>query len=221
MKKYYIHREGRRIICFTFIFCLAIALLSLFSFSIYFVKILCCTLAAVLFFAVLAFFRIPKRSYPTHQKNSVVASADGVIVDIAKVKDPEYFDDERIRVSIFMSPANVHVNRYPIDGEIVYTKYHKGRYLVAWHPKSSTMNERNTTVIRTDDGQEVLVRQIAGAMARRIVSYAVVGNRVEHGQELGFIKFGSRVDIFLPTTAEILVEMEEKVKSGLSLIAQI
>lgn len=179
------------------------------------------TLCFLLWGLIVCFFRMPNREYPEHTDRCVVAPADGVVVDIAKVKDPEYFDDERIRISVFMSPANVHVNRYPIGGEVVYRKYHPGRYLVAWHPKSSTLNERNTVVLRTAGGAEILVRQIAGALARRIVSYAKVGEQVLRGQELGFIKFGSRVDIFLPLTADIKVEMEEHVRSGISLLAEL
>lgn len=216
-----IHREGRGIIIWTGVMFVTIGL----SINIFCEPRWCIalgwTLCFLLWGLIVCFFRMPNREYPEHTDRCVVAPADGVVVDIAKVKDPEYFDDERIRISVFMSPANVHVNRYPIGGEVVYRKYHPGRYLVAWHPKSSTLNERNTVVLRTAGGAEILVRQIAGALARRIVSYAKVGEQVLRGQELGFIKFGSRVDIFLPLTADIKVEMEEHVRSGISLLAEL
>lgn len=216
-----IHREGRGIIIWTGVMFVLIGLsINIFS-EIRWLIAIGWTLCFLLWGLIVCFFRMPNREYPEHTDRCVVAPADGVIVDIAKVKDPEYFDDERIRISIFMSPANVHVNRYPIGGEVVYRKYHPGRYLVAWHPKSSTLNERNTVVLRTAGGAEILVRQIAGALARRIVSYAKVGEQVLRGQELGFIKFGSRVDIFLPLTADIKVEMEEHVRSGISLLAEL
>lgn len=216
-----IHREGRGIIIWTGVMFVMVGLsINIFSEARWFIAI-GWTLCFLLWGLIVCFFRMPNREYPEHTDRCVVAPADGVIVDIAKVKDPEYFDDERIRISVFMSPANVHVNRYPIGGEVVYRKYHPGRYLVAWHPKSSTLNERNTVVLRTAGGAEILVRQIAGALARRIVSYAKVGEQVLRGQELGFIKFGSRVDIFLPLTADIKVEMEEHVRSGISLLAEL
>lgn len=216
-----IHREGRGIIIWTGVMFVAIGLsINIFCETRWFIAI-GWTLCFLLWGLIVCFFRMPNREYPEHTDRCVVAPADGVIVDIAKVKDPEYFDDERIRISVFMSPANVHVNRYPIGGEVIYRKYHPGRYLVAWHPKSSTLNERNTVVLRTAGGAEILVRQIAGALARRIVSYAKVGEQVLRGQELGFIKFGSRVDIFLPLTAEVKVEMEEHVRSGISLLAEL
>ena len=216
-----IHREGRGIIVWTGVMFVVMGLsINIFCETRWFIAI-CWTLCFLLWGLIVCFFRRPNREYPEHTDRCVVAPADGVIVDIAKVKDPEYFDDERIRISVFMSPANVHVNRYPIGGEVIYRKYHPGRYLVAWHPKSSTLNERNTVVLRTAGGAEILVRQIAGALARRIVSYAKVGEQVLRGQELGFIKFGSRVDIFLPLTAEVKVEMEEHVRSGISLLAEL
>lgn len=216
-----IHREGRNIILWTGVVFIGIGLAVTMCCPWRWLIALCWVLCFVQWGLIVCFFRMPKREYPAHTDGGVVSPADGVIVDISKVKDPEYFDDERIRISVFMSPANVHVNRYPIGGEVVYRKYHPGRYLVAWHPKSSTLNERNTVVLRTAGGAEILVRQIAGAVARRIVSYAKVGEQVLRGQELGFIKFGSRVDIFLPLTAEIKVEMEERVRSGISLLAEL
>jgi len=151
----------------------------------------------------------------------VIAPADGKVVVIEEVLETEYFNDRRIQVSVFMSPLNVHVNYYSIKGLITYFKYHAGRYLVAWHPKSSTENERTTVVVKHPSGFEVLERQIAGAMARRIVCYATVGEEIEQAQEIGFIKFGSRVDLFLPIGSEILVDLNQKVKGQITNIAKI
>ena len=151
----------------------------------------------------------------------VLCPADGTIVAIEEVFVEEFFKDKRLQVSVFMSPNNVHVNRYPVSGKIVYTKYWPGSFLVAWHPKSSTENERNTVVVDHPKFGPILVRQIAGAMARRIVCYARTGERIEQGRELGFIKFGSRVDLFLPLDAEIKVALEQKVQGGITAIARL
>ena len=172
----------------------------------------------VFFFLFLQFFRIPKRNY-TKQADAIVCPADGKVVIIEKVFEDEYFMDERIQISIFMSPLNVHQNLVPIKGIIEYYKYHPGKYLVAFNPKSSKLNERNTTVIRTDTGSKVLMRQIAGAVARRICYYLKQGQEVTQSQELGFIKFGSRVDLFLPLDADIKVQLEQKVTGGIDVIA--
>lgn len=183
-----------------------------------------CVGAVAAFFpllAVLGFFRIPRRQYPQVSEASLLAPADGTVVDICEVQEPEYFSSSCIKISVFMSPANVHVNRYPISGKVVYCRYHAGRYLVAWHEKSSDLNERNTVVVKTAEGKEVLVRQIAGAVARRIVSYARVGEEVTRASELGFIKFGSRVDIFLPFSVRIVVQVGQKVKGGISVLAEV
>jgi len=175
------------------------------------------TLALLLF--IISFFRIPLRNY-TISENSVVSPCDGKVVVIEETVDPEYFRDKRIQVSIFMSPANVHVNRNPLSGEVIYNQYHKGKYLVAWHPKSSTENERHSVVIRKNN-IEVLVKQIAGALAKRIVNYLEVGQQVKQGEEMGFIKFGSRVDLLLPVGTKINVELNQVVKGGVSVIATI
>ena len=151
--------------------------------------------------------------------NLVYAPADGKIVAIEEVNEDEYFEDKRIQVSIFMSPTNVHVNRNPIGGTVNYFRYHPGKYLVAWHPKSSTENERTTVVIGNGD-TEILLRQIAGAVAKRIVNYLNVGEEVEQGAEMGFIKFGSRVDLFLPLNAKIEVKLNQKVKGNRTVIAK-
>jgi len=168
-----------------------------------------------------AFFRVPHRKINISDVNQVIAAADGTVVAIEEVDEPEYFKDKRIQLSVFMSPFNVHVNWYPIAGEVSYTKYHPGKFLVAYHPKSSTENERNTVVVRADDGQEVLMRQIAGVMARRIISYAAKGDQAVPGKEFGIIRFGSRVDFFLPADAEIHVQMGQKVTAQQTTIASL
>jgi phosphatidylserine decarboxylase len=159
------------------------------------------------------FFRSPARHTP-RLPHTAIAPADGTIVAVERVVEDEYFHDERLKISIYMSALNVHLNRVPFDGVVRYARYHPGRYLVAFHPKASTLNERNTLVIADARGHEVLVRQIAGLLARRIVSYLRVGQAVAAGQELGFIKFGSRCDIFLPTDAQVLVQLQQRVKGG-------
>jgi len=173
------------------------------------------TIGLLLF--LISFFRIPNRLL-TLSDGVIVAPADGKVVVIEEVVDPEYFNDKRLQVSIFMSPANVHVNRIPLSGEVVYNKYHKGKYLVAWHPKSSTENERHSVVIK--NGQhEILVKQIAGALAKRIVNYLQVGQKVSQTAEMGFIKFGSRVDLLLPVNTKINVSLNQVVKGGVTVIA--
>jgi phosphatidylserine decarboxylase len=164
---------------------------------------------------IIQFFRIPKRN-KSYEKNEIVCPADGKVVVIEETEETEYFKDRRIQVSIFMSPLNVHANYYPITGSLVYQKYHPGKFLVAWHPKSSTENERTTMVVKDDSGQEILIRQIAGAVARRICYYGEIDSSVKKGEELGFIKFGSRVDLFLPLGTKIDVNIGDKVQSRLS-----
>ncbi|MEY4150371.1 MAG: hypothetical protein RL555_975 [Bacteroidota bacterium] len=166
---------------------------------------------------ILSFFRIPSRVH-TIQQGAVVAPADGEVVVIEEVQADEYFSDRRIQVSIFMSPLNVHVNRNPVSGEVVYSQYHPGKYLVAWHPKSSTENERHSVVYRTQ-GKEILVKQIAGALAKRIVNYLKPGQQVKQTEEMGFIKFGSRVDLLLPLDAKILVKLGDKPQGGVTVLA--
>ena len=166
---------------------------------------------------ILSFFRIPSRVH-TIQEGAVVAPADGEVVVIEEVQADEYFSDRRIQVSIFMSPLNVHVNRNPVSGEVVYSQYHPGKYLVAWHPKSSTENERHSVVYKTQ-GKEILVKQIAGALAKRIVNYLKPGQEVKQTEEMGFIKFGSRVDLLLPLDAKILVKLGDKPQGGVTVLA--
>lgn len=172
----------------------------------------------ILFVLVVQFFRIPTRPLTTGEQH-VVAPADGTIVVIEETDETEYFKSRRRQVSIFMSPLNVHVNRNPVTGVVRYFKYYPGKYLVAWHPKSSTENERTTVVIQLANGAEVLLRQIAGAVARRIIWYVKEGQPVEQGSEFGFIKFGSRVDVFLPLDADVKVAIGDRVKGGVTVLA--
>ncbi len=175
-------------------------------------------LSAFLLIIILQFFRKPIFTI-TKDDTILLAPADGKVVVIEEVEEPEYFKDKRIQVSIFMSPFNVHINRNPVSGIVRYAKYHAGLYLVAWHPKSSTENERTTVVYERSNGMQILIRQIAGALARRIVYYVKEGDKVEQGEEMGFIKFGSRVDIFLPIGTKINVGLNEVVNGGKTNIA--
>jgi phosphatidylserine decarboxylase len=170
-----------------------------------------------IFLFLVSFFRIPNRIF-TVNADQIICPADGKVVVIEEVIDSEYFKDKRIQLSVFMSPANVHVNRNPVDGEVVYNQYHKGKYLVAWHPKSSTENERWSVVVKNSHG-EILYKQIAGALAKRICNYTKVGEQVKQTEEYGFIKFGSRVDLLLPLTAKIQVELNQVVKGGTTVLA--
>lgn len=172
----------------------------------------------VLYILVIRFFRNPPR-YSDKTEGGVVSPCDGKVVVIEEVEETEYFKEKRIQISIFMSPLNVHVNRNPISGSVSYFKYHPGKYLVAWHPKSSTENERTTTVIKNEQGIEVLFRQIAGAVARRIRWYIKPNDKVAQGAEMGFIKFGSRVDVFVPVDSDIKVQIDQKVSAAESLLA--
>lgn len=167
---------------------------------------------------ILSFFRIPGRTY-TEGEDVIVAPCDGTVVVIEEVEADEYFKDRRLQLSIFMSPLNVHVNRNPVSGEVLYSQYHKGKYLVAWHPKSSTENERHSVVYRQGN-KEMLVKQIAGALAKRIVNYLKPGMSVTQGGEMGFIKFGSRVDLLLPLDTKIEVGMNQKVKGGVTVLGR-
>lgn len=173
----------------------------------------------IVFFLFLQFFRLPKRVNRAAE-NELVAPCDGKVVVIEEVEEPEYFKGKRIQVSIFMSPINVHANWVPCEGEVKYTKYHEGLYLVAWHPKSSTENERTTVVIERKPGQDVLLRQIAGAVARRIVYYVKPGDKMERNQQFGFIKFGSRVDLFFPLGTEIVAKIDDVTKGNETVIAR-
>jgi len=216
-----IHKEGYKILAFGFIILLALNIIvgvlwyDLFLFKWAF---LICSLLLYIF--ILFFFRLPTRNLvPVH--DLVFSPADGKVVVIEETEETEYFKDSRLQVSIFMSPFNMHSNRYPVSGKVKYVSYNHGKNMVAWHPKSSEFNERSSIVIETNDGVEILVRQIAGAVARRIVTYAKKDQVVRQGDELGFIKFGSRVDIFLPVGTEMEIPILQHVRANKSIIAKI
>ncbi len=214
-----IHREGYKTIAVT---ALIFGLLNLVSFtflsgSLPWLAIAIFLVTLGLFLFIISFFRIPSRAL-TINENQIICPADGKVVVIEEVTEVEYFKDKRIQVSIFMSPANVHVNRNPMSGEVVYNQYHKGKYLVAWHPKSSTENERWSVVTKNAHG-EILYKQIAGALAKRICNYTQVGQQVNQCDEYGFIKFGSRVDVLLPLNAKVAVQLNQVVKGGVSVLA--
>ena len=212
------HKEGHKIILLTFITVVIITLL-LDYFSINH-KTYIQIFLIIQLIIVLQFFRNPKRITNFGDKN-IVSPVDGKVVVIEEVFEPEYFKEKRIQVSIFMSPINVHVTRYPIGGQVIYSKYHPGKYLVAWHPKSSTDNERTSIVIKNENCGEILYRQIAGALAKRIVNYAKESSYVNQGDDAGFIKFGSRVDLFLPLDTKINVTLNQKVKGAEDIIAKV
>lgn len=214
------HKEGYKIIAITFLI-VAAGLLSIDSFiELSWLRLLLMLTLVVLLILILQFFRNPKR-HTNLNDEQVVSPVDGKVVVIEEVFEKEYFKDKRIQVSIFMSPINVHVTRYPIGGNVVFNKYHPGKYLVAWHPKSSEENERTTVVVENNTYGKVLYRQIAGAMAKRIVNYAKQGEIITQGADSGFIKFGSRVDLFLPLDTKIKVQLNQNVKGGESIIAQL
>lgn len=212
------HKEGHKIISITFCIVAAIVLAAHYYIAVDGIRIAAQLIALVFLVAILQFFRNPKRAVIPNL-DEILAPVDGKVVVIEEVEEPEYFKDKRLQVSIFMSPVNVHVTRYPASGTVTYSKYHPGKYLVAWHPKSSTANERTTVILRTDKFGEIGYRQIAGALARRIVNYAEEGEQVTQGQDSGFIKFGSRVDILLPLDCTIAVQLHQKVTGGKTRIA--
>ena len=214
-----IHKEGAKIIAWsTIIF----GVVNIFSF--YYISFSSPALSWIIFIAsfallifIISFFRIPNRLL-TIREDAIVAPADGRVVAIEEVQADEYFTDKRIQVSIFMSPLNVHVNRNPVGGEVIYSQYHQGKYFVAWHPKSSVENERHTIVYKKDN-KELLVKQIAGALAKRIINYLKPGQQVKQSDEMGFIKFGSRVDLLLPPDVNVLVKVGDRAKGGVTVIA--
>jgi phosphatidylserine decarboxylase len=215
-----IHKEGYTSIAIAAIIFGIINLLSFYflSFNFPFLTGLISAVTLGLLIFIISFFRIPNRTL-TYSENQIIAPADGTVVAIEEVQADEYFTDRRIQVSIFMSPLNVHVNRNPVTGDVVYSQYHKGKYLVAWHPKSSTENERHTTVYRKGN-KEVLTKQIAGALAKRIVNYVKAGQQVKQNEEMGFIKFGSRVDLLLPLDAKVKVKIGDKPQGGVTVVAE-
>ncbi|GAA4236577.1 phosphatidylserine decarboxylase family protein [Postechiella marina] len=214
------HKEGNKIILITFIIVIASFLLVDNFIAITWLRVLLMVTLLVFLGLILQFFRNPKRNTVLNN-NQVVSPVDGKVVVIEEVFEKEFFKEKRLQVSVFMSPINVHVTRYPIGGNVIFSKYHPGKYLVAWHPKASEENERTTVVVENETYGKVLHRQIAGALAKRIVNYAKAGDTAVQGGESGFIKFGSRVDLFLPLNTKIKVELNQKVRGGESIIAEV
>ena len=214
------HREGHTIILIFLFAVIGDILLLEYILDDGFIKITIQTISIIILLLILQFFRNPDRNTIINEKQ-IISPVDGKIVNIEKVFEKEYFKEDRIQISIFMSPLNVHVTRYPMSGKVNYSKYHPGKYLVAWHPKSSEKNERTTIVLENKNFGEILYRQIAGAIARRIVNYAVVDQNVTQGKDAGFIKFGSRVDLFLPVGSNLNVELGQHVRGGEDVISVI
>lgn len=213
------HKEGFRIIAVTFLIFASLSILVHFKIENDILQKGLFLVLLILVVLILQFFRNPKRNFILNPEQ-VLSPVDGKVVVIEEVYEKEYFKDKRLQVSVFMSPLNVHVTRYPVGGNIVYSKYHPGKFLVAWHPKSSEENERTTVVVKSEAFGEVLHRQIAGALAKRIVNYATAGQEVSQSSDSGFIKFGSRVDIFLPLGTKINVKLNQKVVGGVTVVAQ-
>jgi len=213
------HKEGHLIILYTFLLIALITVLVDFFIENQILKYILQIFCLLMLILILQFFRNPKRKFNLNPEK-VLSPVDGKIVAIEEVIENEYFNDKRLQISIFMSPINVHVTRYPIGGKVLYSKYHPGKYLVAWHPKSSEKNERTTIVINNKNIGKILYRQIAGLLARRIVNYAKVEENVIQGNDAGFIKFGSRVDLFLPLNAKINVKINQNVKGGIDFITK-
>ena len=212
------HKEGHRIIIISLLITSCLIITLEYSINAVELKFLLKLLCLIFFVLILQFFRNPKRKIVTNDKK-ILAPADGKIVIIKEVFEKEFYNEKRLQVSIFMSPFNVHVTRYPVGGEIIFSKYHPGKYLFAWHPKSSELNERTSVVIKNKVFGNILYRQIAGALARRIVNYASEGREIKQGDESGFIKFGSRLDIFLPLKTKVNVSINQMVRGGISEIA--
>ena len=213
------HKEGYQIIMSSFVIAAAISITAEYKLeNVFILKFFLQLFALIQLILVLQFFRNPRRITPKNEGH-LIAPVDGKVVIIKEVYEKEYFKDKRLQISIFMSPLNVHVTRYALSGTVKFSKYHPGKYLVAWNPKSSDLNERTTVVIKNNTFGEILYRQIAGAVARRIVNYAKEGEKVVQGEDAGFIKFGSRVDLFLPLNTAINVAINDKVKGGVQMIA--
>ncbi len=212
-----LHREGFKYIGIATVLCYGLGFLAILYIPWLAVSLLLAVVLFLLWFWVVAFFRLPNRTH-TFDEGKIIAPADGKVVVIEETFEPEYFKDKRLQVSIFMSPINVHVNRNPISGIVKYMKYHPGKYLVAWHPKSSTENERTTLVLGNAKG-EILLRQIAGALARRICYYVKEGDKVKQNDEFGFIRFGSRVDIYLPLGSKVDVSIGQVVQGGVTVVS--
>ena len=214
-----IHNEGFKIITLFFLLLAGIDFLLIYFIPITWIWSILITASVIFFYLIVSFFRVPKR-FVTIDDNKILAPSDGKVVVIEEVQETEYLNDKYTQISIFMSPLNVHCQWYPINGIVKYFKYHPGKYLVAWHPKSSTENERSTIVIKKDAGQEVMFRQIAGAVARRIICYAKEGDQAVQGENCGFIKFGSRIDVILPLDAKILVDLNTKTVGSETVLAE-
>ena len=214
------HREGYKIILNTFLITVTLSICVEYAIENLWIQKLLQLSGIIILLLILQFFRNPKRKTIIN-KNHIISPVDGKVVNIKEVFEKEYFKDKRIQLSIFMSPVNVHVTRYAISGEVIFSKYHPGKYFVAWHPKSSELNERTTVVIENKTVGKILYRQIAGAVARRIVNYAKVGDKAIQGNDAGFIKFGSRVDLFLPIGTKINVVIDQFVKGGIDQIASV
>lgn len=214
------HKEGQKIIFIALVIVVLLVFIVDYFVLLNWLRTSLMLIILALFILILQFFRNPKRHSKSH-KNQALCPVDGKVVVIEEVFESEFLKQQCIQVSIFMSPINVHVTRYPVSGSIVFSKYHPGKYLVAWHPKASEANERTTVVIENESFGKVLYRQIAGAMARRIVNYAKNEDKVIQGTDSGFIKFGSRVDVFLPLQSEINVKLNDKVKGGETILATI
>jgi phosphatidylserine decarboxylase len=216
-----IHKEGYTTIALTILLIFVLnAVVDYKYYDITWLRWFIYIFSAALFIIVLQFFRNPSRTFSSGD-NLVICPADGKVVVIEETTEGEYFKDKRLQVSIFMSPVNVHINRNPISGVVKFFKYHPGKYLAAWNPKSSTENERTTTVVEHKNGQSILFRQIAGALARRIVWYVKEGDKVVQTEQFGFIKFGSRVDVFLPIGTKVNVELNQVVKGGITTLAEL
>ncbi len=214
------HKEGYKIMSITALILIAINIVTYSLINTYWIKFAIFAVSIVFFLLIVQFFRNPKRD-TNHNNKHIIAPVDGKVVAIEEVYEKEYFKDKRLQISIFMSPINVHVTRHPVGGKVTFSKYHPGKFLVAWHPKSSEENERTTVVVKNEIAGEIMYRQIAGALAKRIVNYAEVGAEVVQGSDSGFIKFGSRVDVFVPIGTKVNVEINQKVKGGVSVIADV
>ena len=213
------HKEGHSLIILFFIVITTdVIMLEMLIDDQSYLKLILQTFSLILFVFILWFFRNPKRNILKNPE-IILSPADGKVVLIEEVDEVEFFNEKKIKVSIFLSPLDIHVNRYPVSGKVLYSKYHKGKYLVAWHPKSSDKNERSTIVIENKKFGKIMYRQIAGAIARRIVNYAKVDSYVEQGDDSGFIKFGSRVDVFLSKDTKLKVNVGDKVNGGITVIA--
>jgi phosphatidylserine decarboxylase len=215
-----IHREGYTILTSTAIILIILNAAAFYFLDTNFVEIIVLCFSLLILILFLQFFRYPKREL-SFNENYIIAPADGKVVVIEQTMENEYFKDKRIQISIFMSPFNVHANWYPISGRVKYLRYHFGKYLVAWHPKASTQNERTSIVIERENKVNIMVRQIAGAVAKRIIYYPHEGDMIRQCSELGFIRFGSRVDVFVPLNAKVAVGLNDKVTGGITILAEL